>query len=163
MPEGVLLDTGFLIRLLDSSQNLHQNAKSYYKYFLDKEITLKCSTIAIAEYCVKGNIDDLPLKDFQIIPFNLNHAIKAGEFAGFIFKNKGSLNVEKRNIIPNDTNLFAQAESEQDIKHYITSDSESIKIYNLLKDEFKLNFELIDLNTPSGNHFGFLDLDIMPH
>jgi len=60
MPEGVLLDTGFLIRLLDSNQKLHLNAKSYYKYFLNKEVTLKCSTIAIAEYCVRGTINDLP-------------------------------------------------------------------------------------------------------
>jgi predicted nucleic acid-binding protein len=76
MKHSVLLDTSFFIRLLNDEDPLHQNALGYYKYYLENEIPLKLSTISIAEYCVKGSMEDLPLKNVQVIPFNLNHAEK---------------------------------------------------------------------------------------
>lgn len=65
MKHSVLLDTSFFIRLLNDEDSLHQNALNYFKYFLEKEIDLKISTISIAEYCVKGNLSDLPLVNLQ--------------------------------------------------------------------------------------------------
>ncbi len=85
MKHSVLLDTSFFVRLLNDKDILHKNAKGYFKYFLENDITLKISTISIAEYCVKGKIDELPLINLQIIPFNLNHAVRTGEFAEAIF------------------------------------------------------------------------------
>jgi len=82
---SVLLDTSFFIRLLNDEDPLHPNALGYYKYYLENEVILKISTISIAEYCVRGNLDDLPLKDLQIVPFNLNHAVRTGDFAKVIF------------------------------------------------------------------------------
>ena len=75
MKHSVLLDTSFFIRLLNDDDKLHKNARGYFKYFLDKEILMKISTISIAEYCVLGSVEDLPLKNLQIIPFNLDHTI----------------------------------------------------------------------------------------
>jgi len=71
MKHSVLLDTSFFIRLLNDEDSLHKNAVACYKYFIENDIVLKVSTISIAEYCVLGNLEDLPLKDIQIIPFNL--------------------------------------------------------------------------------------------
>ncbi len=110
MKHSVLLDTSFFIRLLNDEDPLHSNAVSYFKYFLENEIALKISTISIAEYCVLGKLEDLPLKNVQIVPFNLKDAEKTGEFAEIIFK-QNKINVEKllpRAIIPNDSKLFAQ-------------------------------------------------------
>lgn len=71
---------------------------------------MKVSTIAIAEYCVRGKIDELPLRNLLIITFNINHAIKAGEFAKILFAEKDKLaDIKQRTIIPNDVKLFAQA------------------------------------------------------
>ena len=55
---------------------------------------LKCifSTISIAEYCVGGDIQELPLKNLQIVPFNIDHAKKTGEFAKLVFKIKINYN-----------------------------------------------------------------------
>jgi len=61
---------------LNDEDPLHKNAKGYYRYFLENDIILKVSTITIAEYCVLGKLEDLPLRDIQIIPFNLEHAKK---------------------------------------------------------------------------------------
>jgi len=76
------------------------------------------STIAIAEYCVGGDVHELPLKNIQILPFNLNHSQKTGEFAKIAFqaKNNGILQVNKRVIIPNDTKLFAQTNRKKNQK-----------------------------------------------
>ncbi len=156
--KSILLDTSFFIRLLNENDSLHINTLNYYKYFLEKQFTLKCSTISISEYCVKGQLEELPLKDIQIVPFNISHAQKAGEFARIIFENKGKLETEKRNIIPNDTNLFSQAEIEKDITAFATSDEECLKIFTLLKQNKSLSFNTINIRQPFNESFGLLDL-----
>lgn len=155
---SVLLDTSFFIRFLNENDKFFKNADGYFKYFLKEEIALKCSTISVAEYCVRGKIDELPLKNLQIIPFNLSHAQKAGEFANIVFKNKESLDLSNRAIIPNDTKLFAQADSEETIDAYLTSDTESIKLYDLLKKHFNIHFQIIDIHNKHSETFGILDL-----
>lgn len=131
---SVLLDTSFFIRFLNDEDPLFKNAMEYYKYFISKEIKMFISTISIAEYCTGGTIDELPLRNLAILPFNLNHSIKTGEIAKLVFTNKGRLKLKERNIIPNDSKLFSQADVEANIIYYLSSDSESFKIYNLLKD-----------------------------
>src|ERR1700744_1877739 len=123
--KSVLCDTSFFIRLLDKNDNLHNNAKGYFKYFTENDFKLLISTIAIAEYCVGGDISELPLRNLQILPFNLDHAKRTGEFAKIIFQNKGALKLNERNIIPNDTKLFSQADCEKSVEFYLSSDTES--------------------------------------
>ena len=74
-----LLDTSFFIRLLNEEDPLHENALGYFKYFLEHDFVIKISTIAIAEYCVRGEISELPLKNMLIVPFNFDHAQRAGK------------------------------------------------------------------------------------
>lgn len=83
---------------------------------------------------------------------------KTGEFARIIFENKGKLETEKRNIIPNDTNLFAQAEVEKDITTFATSDEECLKVYALLKKAYNLKFTTINIRLSLSDTFGLLDL-----
>ncbi len=154
----VMLDTSFFIRLLNEQDPLHGNTLEYYKYFLENDFILKASTISIAEYCVKGDIDELPLKDVQIIPFNINHAVRAGDLAAFVFQNKNMLDLADRRIIPNDTKLFAQADTEEQIQKFATSDVECIKVFNLLNQHSKLKFDIINIRNPYNETFGILDL-----
>jgi hypothetical protein len=107
---------------------------------------------------VGGDIHELPLKNLQIIPFNLDHSKKTGEFARLVFQNKHKLQLRERNIIPNDTKLFATADVEKSVDFYLSSDTESQKIYNLLKQNLTPKFQFIDLNIPFGQTFGVLDL-----
>ena len=159
-PKSVLLDTSFFLRFLNESDPLFKNAEGYFKYFIQNEIAMMISTIAIAEYCVGGDINELPLRNLQIIPFNLDHAKRTGELAKIAFQAKkiGNLQVSNRNIIPNDTKLFAQADKEQSIDYYLSSDTESSKIYTLVSNSIPLNFQFIDLNLPHHETFGILDL-----
>lgn len=155
---AVLLDTSFFLRFLNDNDPLFKNADEYFRYFLQKEITMMISTISIAEYCVGGEVHELPLRNLQIVPFNLDHAKRTGEFAKIVFQNKGKLKLKERNIIPNDTKLFAQADCEKPVEFYLSSDTESFKIFNLLKEEAAPKFQFIDLNIPYHETFGLLGL-----
>lgn len=160
MKHSVLLDTSFFVRLLNEEDRLHENAKAYFKYFLENEIVLKVSTISIAEYCVKGEIDELPLRNIQVMPFNLDHSKITGVFAKAIFE-ENRVNPEKlspRAIIPNDSKLFSQADLDKFITHFITSDKRSKNTYAALKKKINPRFEVIDISTPYNEVFGILDL-----
>lgn len=155
--KAVLLDTSFFLRFLKDTDTLYKNADGYFRYFIQQKISMMISTISIAEYCVRGDIHELPLKNLQIVPFNVDHAKRTGEFAKIVFHHKGKLNLTQRNIIPNDTKLFAQADTEALIEFYLSSDTESLKIYNLLQHQNKPKFQFIDLNIPFSQTFSVLD------
>ncbi len=157
---AVLLDTSFFLRFLNDNDPLFKNADGYFRYFLQEDIEMFISTISIAEYCIGGDIHELPLKNLKFIPFNLNHAKRTGEFAKIAFqaRSTGVLQINKRKIIPNDTKLFAQADCKKTIEFYLSSDSESYKVYNIIKEKNNPKFQFIDLKTPHNKTFGILDL-----
>ncbi|MFG6684954.1 type II toxin-antitoxin system VapC family toxin [Mariniflexile sp. HNIBRBA6329] len=160
MKHSVLLDTSFFIRLLNDEDPLHSNAVGYFKYFLESGIALKVSTITIAEYCVVGKLEDLPLKNVQIVPFNLKEAEKTGEFAKIIFA-ENKISDEKlspRAIIPNDSKLFAQSDLDKTVTHFVTSDVRSKTTLALLKKGTNPKFEIISIDVPYTETFGILDL-----
>lgn len=132
MSDAVLLDTSFFIRLLNKKEKLHENAKGYYRYFLDNEYTLKISTISIAEYCVIGERSDLPFKQVMVSPFNIDEAEQAGHFAHILFRHKQEFKKKglPRILIPNDTKLFAQAHCNADVMYYVTADTRSKTLLN---------------------------------
>lgn len=101
---SVILDTSFMIRLLNESDVLHSNAKGYFRYFLDNDVPMYFSTVSIAEYCVKGDFYDLPFQNIRVLPFNIFHAKEAGLFAKTLFnaRSKGIIEMPDRLIIPND-------------------------------------------------------------
>ncbi len=156
--KSVFCDTGFIIRLLDKTNELHNNAVGYFKYFLENDFIIRLSTIAVAEYCVKGSIDQLPLRNILLCPFNATHAVKTGECAKVLFeeKAKGVLKVDARIMIQNDVKLLAQTECES-AEYFITSDTNSYRMYDILKKQNLLSFNFIDLNTPYSSTFGILD------
>ena len=160
MPEGALLDTSFFLRFLNESDPLFQKADKYYKYFLEKEFNLFISTISIAEYCVGGSVDQLPLKNLLVLPFNINHAQRAGEFARILYeaRKSGQLIVNERPIIINDAKLFAQTDSEPNISFFVTSDSRSLNAFESLKTKANLNFNITDINIDHTESFGLLNL-----
>ena len=109
----VMLDTSFFVRLLDDNGILHESAKEYLRFFLENKYQLYVSTVSVAEYCVHGELDQLPFECVRVVPFNLDHAEKAGIYARTLFlaQDRGQFERDQRLIIPNDTKLFAQASS----------------------------------------------------
>ena len=157
--KAVLLDTTFIIRLLSESDELHENAMAYYKYFLEHGIDMKFSTISIAEYCVIGAVSELPLRNLKIIPFNFDHAQRAGQFAATIFsaRNAGKLpEIKERILIPNDTKLFSQADLDSSIQFFVTSDVKSKNVISILNKECGARLQHLDIHNSVGYFFGEL-------
>lgn len=156
----VLLDTSLFIRLLNEEDPLHENALGYFRYFLEHDFVIKISTIAIAEYCVRGDVSELPLKNMLIVPFNFDHAQRAGKMIAEVYaeKKKRGATIAPRAVVPNDTKMFAQADVEPDINFYGTADVECKKVYDMIKaSEGKLSFEFIDITIPYTTYFGVFD------
>jgi len=150
----VLLDTSFLIRLMNNKDPLHKNAYEYYNHFLEKEWEMYLSTIVISEYCVKDKIENLPLEHFKIIVFDFEDAKKSGQF--FNSLKAKSFSTIKRNVVINDCKLIAQIVN-RNIDGYVTNDVKSIeKIINPLKTKFKFNIEIITLNQSLKEYEGRL-------
>ncbi|ELR72882.1 hypothetical protein C900_00843 [Fulvivirga imtechensis AK7] len=95
----------------------------------------------------------------QVVPFNFNHGIRAGQFARIIFDEKDKLELNNRNIIPNDSKLFAQADIEEAITHFVTSDEGCLKIHKILKEKVNAKFEIINIRTSYHETYGLLDFD----
>ena len=146
MAKAVLLDSGFLIRLMNPDETLHRVALDYFRSFVTRGIVCKVSTIALAEYGVKGDLNFLPTMYLRYIPFEYRHAEVASHFMRTILRIKqerGAV-IQPRAIIPNDTKMFAQASAEPDIFAFISADSEAKKVFNLIENPC---FDFIDIRS----------------
>ena len=159
---GVLCDTSFFIRFAKPGEALHSAAQDYLRFLVEGGHELYVSTIALAEYAVRDSIDNLPLRYFRVLPFNIDHAQRAAAFARAVFQARRSMNVqmEQRAVIANDTKLFAQADTVPSITHYLTADQQCEKVYTLLKSAMAPCFQFVHLSTPWHRTFGCLDLPI---
>ncbi|CAN5330725.1 hypothetical protein BH09BAC6_BH09BAC6_14730 [soil metagenome] len=106
--DSILVDTSFCIRLVKLTDPLHQNAVEYFEYFLENHVTIYLSAIAIAEYSVKDDIGNLPLKTMRIIPFDFFDGRTAGEFHAILLNRKDEIREIERNVIKDDCKLIAQ-------------------------------------------------------
>ena len=144
MSKAVLLDSGFLIRLMNPNESLHQVALDLFKEYITSGVVCKVSTIALAEYGVKGDLRFLPTKYLQFVPFVYSHAEVASVFMRTIIKVKQERGVviTPRVVIPNDTKMFAQASAEPDVFAFVSADAEAKKVYDMLDNP---NFEFVNI------------------
>lgn len=146
MAKAVLLDSGFLIRLMNQDDPLHHVALSLFRDYVVSGTACKVSTIALAEYGVKGDLRFLPTRYLQYIPFLYEHAQVASEFMRRIIqvKQERGAVIQPRVIIPNDTKMFAQASAEPDVIAFVSADAEAKKVYDLLENP---DFEFVNIRA----------------
>jgi len=63
-----------------------------------------------------------------------------------------------RPIIPNDSKLFSQADLDESVTHFVTSDERSLNTLKALKTVISPKFEIIIIKIPYNQTFGILDL-----
>jgi predicted nucleic acid-binding protein len=154
--DSILIDTSFCIRLLKSNDPLHQNAKEYFKYFLEQKIEIYLSSIVIAEYSVKDDANNLPLEFVKIIPFDFFDGKTSGEFHSILISNKQHVASIERNVIKDDCKLIAQLFNRK-IEGYITKDKKSFgQIIQPIIQTRGFNIELLDLEIPLHKYKGEL-------
>ena len=139
----VFCDTSFFIRFTDEKDPLYSNANAIYKYLQKNNFDVYVSTIAVAEFCTNGDFNILPWDVLTPVVFDMNHAVRASDFAKKVFaaRKKGVISMQ-RNIIPNDVKLFAQADCDA-VAYFLFSDTKSKNIYDIIKP----NFQFIDIGS----------------
>lgn len=108
MSSGVVLDTSYLITLLDRNRPHHDAARRYYRHFLENDFTLLLSTVVVSEFCIKQPLTDLPLHNFRVVSFNVTHALKCAELAASIQRHPA----DSRDTVKDDLKILAQAQVE---------------------------------------------------
>lgn len=124
MTARVLIDTSFLITLVDGARQHHAIATQYYRLALEQQIPIYLSVIAASEFAIKQALTDLPLKHFRVLPFNLPHAIRAAELWGHIDRD----DTDSRTVVRDDIKLLAQADKES-ISIILTEDESTLHKY----------------------------------
>lgn len=146
---NVMLDTGFLITLVDASRSNHQIANDYLETINANGHNILLSPLAIAEYSVKS--DPQPLFEmgmFEIPDFNLRHALKAAQFRQHTDVNHGLRDaLNTRAVIINDTQIIAQA-SVEDVDYILTEDKNSFcKTANKLREAGFTKCKVVPLSS----------------
>ena len=76
------------------------------------------STIVISEFQVKQAINDLPLRNFVVLPFNVDHAMRCGLMIRQMPRDSG----DDRVRVKDDFKLLAQCDCES-VSHLISEDA----------------------------------------
>ena len=86
--------------------------------------TLYLSAVVASEFQVGQPVTDLPLRNFHVLPFNIDHAMMAGNFMRVLARDKG----DDRVAVKDDVKLLAQMVCES-ITHILTEDSNTLVKY----------------------------------
>lgn len=121
---SVLLDTSFLISLSDPARSHHTSALAYYRECVRRQVPMYLSTIVISEFQVKQAINDLPLRNFVVLPFNVDHAMRCG----LILRTMARDPEDDRVRVKDDFKLLAQCDCEA-ISHLISEDASTLAKY----------------------------------
>lgn len=125
MSASALLDTSFLITLVNAHRPHHAVAVQYYRHMLQSNVTMCFSAIVASEFGIKQDITDLPLGNFRPLNFNIPH----GQQAAFIWNQLGSRDAgDARHIVRDDVKLIAQA-SHEAIAFILTEDGNTLYKY----------------------------------
>jgi hypothetical protein len=125
MSTSALLDTGFLISLVNAKRAHHAAAQQYYRHMLQNNIPVYFSAIVAAEFGIKQPITDLPLNNFRILNFNVPHGQKAADLWNALGQRDEG---DARHVVRDDVKIIAQA-SHEGISFILTEDFSTLYKY----------------------------------
>jgi hypothetical protein len=150
MNNSVLLDTSFLISLVDDTRGNHAKAKGFYKYFIDNKMHMILSSIVTSEFCIKQSLTDLPISNFRTLPFNIPDSFHLSAIFEDKFRN---YNTEtSRNSVKDDYKIVSQCNFNK-IEYLITEDEPLCKLITNLNTEHKTSIK--PLYLPDGHETSF--------
>lgn len=84
-------------------------------------------------------MSSLPLRNFEVLPFNIDHAMMAGQLMRNLRREAG----DERDAVKDDVKLIAQAVC-QSLTHILTEDAQSlVKYVNRLNDAGQCSLKAI--------------------
>ena len=131
---SVLLDTSFLISLSVPARPHYAAAQLYFKACIERRVPMYLSSIVISEFQVVQAINDLQLRNFIVLPFNIDHAMACGILMRATPRDPG----DDRVRVKDDFKLIAQCQCES-VSHLLTEDAGVLTKYlERFRDERKL-------------------------
>ena len=125
MSGSVLLDTSFLISLVNSHRAHHATAVQYYRHCRQHNVPMYFSSIVASEFGIKQPITELPLDHFRPLDFNLAHGQRAASLWNALGpRDQG----DARAVVRDDLKLLAQARHEG-IGVLLTEDAATLHKY----------------------------------
>jgi predicted nucleic acid-binding protein len=121
---SVLLDTSFLITFANPERPHHAAARQYFRECLRRQIPMYLSAIVISEFQVRQAINDLPLRNFVVLPFNVDHAMRCG----ILLRQLARDATDDRVRVKDDFKLIAQCDCEG-ISHLLSEDASTLVKY----------------------------------
>ncbi|WP_024891718.1 type II toxin-antitoxin system VapC family toxin [Luteimonas huabeiensis] len=125
MSPSALLDTSFLITLINARRPHYETAKQFYRHMLQNDVPMYLSAIVAAEFGIKQPVAALPLRNFRILNFNVSHGQKAAELWNALGTRDDG---DARMIVRDDVKLLAQA-SHENIGFILTEDASTLYKY----------------------------------
>jgi predicted nucleic acid-binding protein len=123
-----LVDTSFLITLADPTRRHHGIAKAYFQEALQRGTPMYMSVIAAAEFQVRQSVTDLPLRNFEVLPFNIDHAMTTGSLTRELTRESPRDPQDDRTAVKDDIKLIAQAVCTS-ATHVLTEDARTLAKY----------------------------------
>ena len=125
-----LLDTSFLITLVNSHRVHHQVARDYYRHMIDNQIHMFVSSIAVSEFVVKEALTDLPVSNLIFLPFNVTDGIESARLCNVLVRDEG----DHRQAVKDDIKLLGHGSREK-IPFVLTDDKKTMfKYCNRLRE-----------------------------
>lgn len=160
----VLVDTSFLITLFNRDRENHIKAKKYYIYFIQHEIDMYLSTIAISEYSQKASIEPiLATNNFIPLTFTVPDSIISGQFSEKLKDEKREPS-EKRDVVKDDVKMLAQC-ANGEFDYLVTDDRSTMARWaSKLHDNGDLKTQVIPITEYDESVFnnGQTTLDFTP-
>jgi hypothetical protein len=145
MNNMAVLDTGFLISLVDRNRKCHQAARSYYKFFLEHNVVMLLPTVVVSEFSIVQPVTDLPLRNFRVLPFNFLDAVKCAELNAHHYRQQLG-NTGQRDSVKDDFKIIAQAVVQQ-ARLLVTEDETTLcKYCERLTTDQKIEFRVVKLS-----------------
>jgi predicted nucleic acid-binding protein len=121
---SVLLDTSFLISFANPDRPQHDVARQYFRECIHRQIPMYLSAIVVSEFQVRQAINDLPLRNFVVLPFNVDHAMRCGILVRQLARDAA----DDRVRVKDDFKLIAQCDCEG-ISHLLSEDASTLAKY----------------------------------
>ena len=122
-----LLDTSFLITLVNPERDFHDTAKRYYRTALERGVPMYLSAIVASEFQVRQPVASLPQHNFIVLPFNIDHAVTAGRLFAELLQSVRDWQGQ-RSVVKDDVKLIAQADCGE-IPYLLTADEQTLCRY----------------------------------
>jgi len=143
----VAFDTSFLIRLLDQNGDDHQEAKDYFLYYTTEDFQLYLSTVVVAEYGIKENVQKVyALGTFRMMSFSREDAEMTAQFFNLLNPKRKELDLSRR-CVWNDGKILGQAHQRK-MDYFVSSDRKAKSKVETIQKKIELSFEFVDATIP---------------